>query len=90
MFFGQFAKMLGSIHRESFGCGTNLHLSSRGKQFFKTLRLEPYYQYSATIVQQAASFLEELAAWTLSRSDTLVHGDFSPKNVLVHKPIDSA
>jgi 5-methylthioribose kinase len=55
-----------------------------GKQFFRTLRLEPYYQHSATVVQQAASFLEELAEWTLSRSDTLVHGDFSPKNVLVH------
>jgi 5-methylthioribose kinase len=84
-FFGQFAKLLGSIHRESFGLRQELEPVFANKQFFKTLRLEPYYQYSATIVKQAAPFLEELVAWTLSRADTLVHGDFSPKNVLVHK-----
>jgi 5-methylthioribose kinase len=84
-FFGQFAKLLGSIHRGSFGLRQELEPVFTNKQFFKTLRLEPYYQYSATIVKQAAPFLEELVAWTLSRADTLVHGDFSPKNVLVHK-----
>lgn len=83
--FGQFAKLLGSIHRGSFGLRQELEPVFANKQFFKTLRLEPYYQYSATIVKQAAPFLEELVAWTLSRADTLVHGDFSPKNVLVHK-----
>ena len=82
--FRQFAKLLGSIHRGSFSLRRELAPVFAGKQFFQTLRLEPYYQYSATIVEQAASFLKELVAWTLSRADTLVHGDFSPKNVLVH------
>jgi 5-methylthioribose kinase len=81
--FGQFARLLGSIHREGFSLRHELAPVFAGKQFFTTLRLEPYYEHSATVVQQAAPFLEELVAWTLSRSDTLVHGDFSPKNVLV-------
>jgi len=83
-FFGQFAILLGSIHRESFRLRQELAPIFQDKQFFETLRLQPYYEHSATIVQEVASFLEELVAWTLSRSDTLVHGDFSPKNVLVH------
>jgi 5-methylthioribose kinase len=83
-FFEQFAKILGSIHRESFKLRDEFAPIFAGKQFFRTLRLEPYYEHSATVVQQAAPFLEELTEWTLSRSDTLVHGDFSPKNVLVH------
>jgi 5-methylthioribose kinase len=82
--FGEFAKLLGSIHRESFRLRHEFAPVFAGKQFFKTLRLEPYYEYSAKVLRQAAPFLEELVAWTLSRSDTLVHGDFSPKNVLVH------
>jgi 5-methylthioribose kinase len=82
-YFGQFAKLLGSIHRESFRCRHELAPVFADKQFFKTLRLEPYYEHSAAVAQPAAVFLAELMAWTLSRSDTLVHGDFSPKNVLV-------
>ena len=35
----------------------------QNKQFFKTLRLQPYYEYSATIIQEVAPFLEELIAW---------------------------
>jgi 5-methylthioribose kinase len=83
--FEQFAKLLGSIHRESFKLRDELAPVFEEKHFFKTLRLEPYYQQSAAVVPEAAPFLEELVGWTLSRSDTLVHGDFSPKNVLVHK-----
>ena len=81
--FGQFARLLGSIHREGFRLRHELAPVFAGKQYFITLRLEPYYEHSATVVHQAAPFLKELVAWTLSRSDTLVHGDFSPKNVLV-------
>ncbi|MBV9299512.1 MAG: phosphotransferase [Verrucomicrobia bacterium] len=83
-FVGQFAKLLGSIHRESFRLRPELAPVFTDKQYFYALRLEPYYKYSATVAPEAAPFLEELVAWTLSRFDTLVHGDFSPKNVLLH------
>jgi 5-methylthioribose kinase len=83
--FAQFAKLLGSIHRESFRLRHEFAPVFADKQFFETLRLKPYYEYTATVVPRASSFLEELITWTLSRSDTLVHGDFSPKNVLVYR-----
>jgi aminoglycoside phosphotransferase (APT) family kinase protein len=51
--------------------------------FFESLRLEPYYGYTATQVPAAAVFLEELQAETRAVRATLVHGDFSPKNVLI-------
>jgi 5-methylthioribose kinase len=82
--FSQFAALLGSIHRESFRLRRELEPIFAEKRFFTTLRLEPYYEYSAESVPQAGAFLQELVTWTLSRSDALVHGDFSPKNVLVH------
>src|ERR1700759_1528878 len=82
-YFEQFAKLLASIHRESSRCRHELASDFADKQFFKTMRLEPYYEHSAAVAQPAAVFFEELMKWTLSRSDTLVHGDFSPKNVLV-------
>ena len=84
-FFGRFAELLGSIHRESFNLRNELEPIFAEKRFFQTLRLEPYYEYSAESVPQAEAFLKELVTGTLSRSDTLVHGDFSPKNVLIHE-----
>jgi 5-methylthioribose kinase len=83
--FRQFAQLLGSIHRQGSRLRHELAPYFGSKQFFLTLRLEPYYGESATVAPEAASFLEELVTWTLSRSDTLVHGDFSPKNVLVYR-----
>jgi 5-methylthioribose kinase len=82
--FSRFAELLGSIHRESFRLRQEFEPIFAEKRFFTTLRLEPYYEYSAESVPQAGAFLKELVASTLGRSDTLVHGDFSPKNVLVH------
>jgi fructosamine-3-kinase len=53
--------------------------------FFTELRLEPYYAYSGTQIPQAQKFLHELIADTQQRKQTLVHGDYSPKNVLVYE-----
>ena len=53
------------------------------RRFFEELRLEPYYAYTATQVPQARAFLETLMAHTRQRKLALVHGDYSPKNVLI-------
>ncbi len=55
------------------------------RRFFEELRLEPYYAYSATQVPQARKFLGALIAHTRQRKLALVHGDFSPKNVLIYE-----
>jgi len=54
------------------------------RDFFESLRLEPYYAFSATRVPAAAAFLETLSGDTRQICDTLVHGDYSPKNILLH------
>lgn len=53
------------------------------RSFFESLRVEPYYQYTAAQVPEAAEFLHELIADTRANASSLVHGDYSPKNVLV-------
>ena len=54
------------------------------RSFFESLRLEPYYLYSAQQRPGAASFLLSLVEQTRATRYTLVHGDYSPKNVLIH------
>jgi aminoglycoside phosphotransferase (APT) family kinase protein len=46
--------------------------------------LEPYYGYSAQQAPAAAAFLDALIRETLACRITLVHGDYSPKNVLIY------
>jgi 5-methylthioribose kinase len=53
--------------------------------FFESLRLEPYYLYSAERMPAVEGFIHDLIAETRATRYTLVHGDYSPKNVLVHE-----
>ncbi|HEU0113761.1 MAG TPA: phosphotransferase, partial [Thermomicrobiales bacterium] len=80
----QFGRLLGTIHRRGAERRDEVAPAFADRGFFTSLRLEPYYAYTATQVPAAASFLTDLIAATLDRRDTLVHGDYSPKNVLVH------
>jgi len=81
----EFGKILGLIHQRSHARSAELSAKFGDRTFFSTLRLEPYYQYSATVVPAAKSFLTALVADTLSRQETFVHGDFSPKNILIYE-----
>jgi aminoglycoside phosphotransferase (APT) family kinase protein len=81
----QFAWILGSIHRHAAEAGDEVRHAFSDRSFFESLRVEPYYQYTASQVPEAAGFLNDLVADTRSRQLTLVHGDFSPKNILVHE-----
>jgi 5-methylthioribose kinase len=83
-YFQQFAQIIGSIHSQSTNSCHQLDTVFSAKQHFYALRLEAYYEYTANIVPEAATFLRDLAGSTMSRTDALVHGDASPKNVLVH------
>jgi aminoglycoside phosphotransferase (APT) family kinase protein len=79
----QFGKLLGSIHRRAAESSQPLRELFDDRSFFESLRLEPYYLYAARQVPEAAEFLDALVTDTRSRRITLVHGDYSPKNVLV-------
>jgi 5-methylthioribose kinase len=81
----QFSRLLGSIHRVSNERLAEIEPLFGDRGYFESLRLEPYYAYTATQVAAATAFLADLIAETRSHRDTIVHGDYSPKNILVHQ-----
>ena len=80
----QFGRCLAAIHRgfDMYAYPSDGILRDRG--FFDSLRIEPYYMKSAERIEPARAFLLELIEQTRARQYTLVHGDYSPKNILVH------
>jgi aminoglycoside phosphotransferase (APT) family kinase protein len=79
----QFAELLAAIHRGSIESSQPLRYIFDERSFYESLRLEPYYAYAAAQVPEARDFLTRLIADTRLRRLCLVHGDYSPKNVLV-------
>jgi 5-methylthioribose kinase len=80
----QFAFLLASLHRNGWQQRDELVEQFADWSYFESLRLEPYYECSAEQTPEARPMLGELIKQTRQRRLTLVHGDFSPKNVLVH------
>lgn len=83
--FAAAGDLLARIHRESAARSGEFAVSFEDTSYFESLRLEPYYEYTAREVPDAAAFLTALCNRTRSRRLALVHGDFSPKNLLVDK-----
>jgi hypothetical protein len=79
-----FGGLLGIVHRRAWERRAEIRVDFADRSFFETLRIEPYYRYAAARVPAAAPFLGALIEETDRVTETLVHGDFSPKNVLVH------
>ena len=80
----QFGRLLAYIHRNASDRRDELAEVFEDRSFFESLRLEPYYGYTAGKVTEAVSFLSELIEETRAPRETLVHGDYSPKNILIH------
>jgi 5-methylthioribose kinase len=59
--------------------------SFEGETVFDQLRLDPYYRFTASRHPDVAPRLLTLIEATKGRRVTLVHGDWSPKNLLVHE-----
>jgi 5-methylthioribose kinase len=79
----KFGDLLATIHRESHLRREEIRPLFEDRSFFESLRLEPYYRYTSEKVPEARQFLSELIEETLGCRLSLVHGDYSPKNVLV-------
>ena len=73
---------LGVIHRETWGDATLASEFATGRNFHQ-LRIEPYLETAARRVPDLAGLLLEEAARLQGTALALVHGDFSPKNILV-------
>ncbi len=79
----QFGTLLGAIHRNASARRALIEPLFADRSFFESLRVEPYYEYTAGQVSEAAPFYTHLIAKTRAERHTLVHGDYSPKNILV-------
>ncbi len=79
-----FGHVLAAIHTNAYRRHAELVSLFSEYNFFETLRLEPYYQFTANQLADASDFLEQLIADTRLQRITLVHGDYSPKNVLIY------
>ena len=80
----QFGALIGTVHRNAWERRAEVEPAFADQQFFESLRVEPYYLYTAEQLPESASFFDELVATTRARRITLVHGDYSPKNILIH------
>jgi len=81
----QFGELLGTLHRGAYERRSDLVHCFEDRSFFESLRLEPYYAYTADQVPKASGFLHSLIDETRTHRLTLVHGDYSPKNVLIRE-----
>jgi tRNA A-37 threonylcarbamoyl transferase component Bud32 len=74
--------LLGRIHTRTAGAPA-LALEFADTSFFTELRIEPYLHYAASRHPEFARELGKLADWLSGPGICLVHGDYSPKNILV-------
>jgi aminoglycoside phosphotransferase (APT) family kinase protein len=80
----QFGDLLGTIHRRASERESEIAAIFHDRSFFESLRVEPYYRYTAVQIPESQRFMADLIASLSRRCVTLVHGDYSPKNILVH------
>jgi tRNA A-37 threonylcarbamoyl transferase component Bud32 len=81
----QFGRLLGTIHIKAYERRDEVAPLFDDRSFFESLRIEPYYSYAAAQVPSAADFLGALISDTRAHRETLVHGDYSPKNTLIYR-----
>ncbi len=81
----QFGEILATLHTPTVADDPALTTTFADRSFFESLRVEPYYGYTASVVSEASGFLNALIETTRTRQSAIVHGDYSPKNVLVYQ-----
>ncbi len=77
-----FGELLGTIHLKSLDDPDAAKMFNN-REYFINLRIEPYYQHTSQKLTQYQTFYADLIKSTLDSQLTIVHGDFSPKNVLI-------
>lgn len=74
--------LLGRLHAKSWH-DASLAKQLDDRQFFDDLRLDPYYRQIARVHKELAPAINRLIDSVWAERHCLVHGDFSPKNLLV-------
>ena len=77
------AKALGRLHAASSELGP-AWTGFQNRDVFDAIRLDPYLRFTATKYSDLSEGLIEQANNLYAATKTLVHGDVSPKNILIH------
>ncbi len=80
----QVAGLLAQIHTQSYHNESLKDRFNHTNLFFE-LRVEPYILFTGSKYPQWRHVFDAEAHRLLEHSETLMHGDFSPKNILVHE-----
>jgi 5-methylthioribose kinase len=75
--------ILGRMH-EATARDSTIVRPFRDREVFIQLRVDPFYRKVQERRPEVAGEVGEIAHRMLSRRDALCHGDYSPKNILVH------
>jgi len=84
LYVRSFSEMLVLMHANSFNRRAELQPIFKDTSYFESLRIEPYYAYTAQQVPSVSTFIKRVIDATRANAICLVHGDYSPKNVLIH------
>lgn len=79
----RFGSLMATIHVNALRQADRLEPLFDDLTHFESQRLEPFYAYTAEQVPASAEFIRTLIEQTRTTRVSLVHGDFTPKNVLV-------
>ena len=76
-------RLLGRMHAGTWRDGA---VASRfgDRQFFDDLRIDPFYRHIADVHEHLRPAVKRLIESGWAHAECLVHGDFSPKNLLVY------
>ena len=75
-------QMLGTMHAESWR-NASIATQLSDQSYFDQLRLDPYYRQVGRVHPELSPRIDELLDSLTEHRLALVHGDFSPKNLLV-------
>ncbi len=84
-YFSLAGKLLGQIHLQGSKKENHIPHLFKDTHFFQSLRIEPYYLETIKKIEKTRRFFETLIDDTNKDHFTVVHGDFSPKNILVKR-----
>jgi len=76
-------KILQSIHRNSEKINENDKAKFHDQKYFIQLRVEPFHQYLIKQYPELEVYIQRLINEVTQKKICLVHGDFSPKNMLI-------
>ena len=75
-------QLMGTLHARTWQ-EAEIDRQLEDRQFFNDLRLDPYYRYVASVHDDLQEAMQHLIDSVWQNRWCLVHGDFSPKNLLV-------